>query len=83
MVDRMTKQVPATAFKAECLRLIDEMREDGEAVIVTKHGKPVAMVSPLRQDETGGIVGALMGSVLRYDDPFAPALDDDAWNALR
>ena len=79
----MTKQVPATAFKAECLRLIDEMREDGEAVIVTKHGKPVAMVSPLRQDETGGIVGALSGSVLRYDDPFAPALEDDAWNALR
>ena len=83
MVDRMTKQVPATAFKAECLRLIDEMREDGEAVIVTKHGKPVAMVSPLRQDETGGIVGALSGSVLRYDDPFAPAVEDDAWNALR
>ena len=79
----MTKQVPATAFKAECLRLIDEMREDGEAVIVTKHGKPVAMVSPLRQDETGGIVGALSGSVLRYDDPFAPAVEDDAWNALR
>ena len=83
MVDRMTKQVPATAFKAECLRLIDEMREDGETVIVTKHGKPVAMVSPLRQDETGGIVGALSGSVLRYDDPFAPAVEDDAWNALR
>ena len=79
----MTKQVPATAFKAECLRLIDEMREDGEAVIVTKHGKPVAMVSPLRQDETGSIVGALRGSVLRYDDPFAPAVEDDAWNALR
>ena len=83
MVDRMTKQVPATAFKAECLRLIDEMREDGEAVIVTKHGKPVAMVSPLRLDKTGGIVGALRGSVLRYDDPFAPAVEDDAWNALR
>ena len=83
MVDRMTKQVPATAFKAECLRLIDEMREDGEAVIVTKHGRPVAMVSPLRPDETGGIVGALRGSVLRYDDPFAPAVEDDAWNALR
>ena len=48
-----------------------------------KHGKPVAMVSPLRQDETGGIVGALRGSVLRYDDPFAPAVEDDAWNALR
>ena len=83
MVGGMTKQVPATAFKAECLRLIDEMREDGETVIVTKHGKPVAMVSPLRQDETGGIVGALRGSVLRYDDPFAPAVEDDAWNALR
>ena len=83
MVDRMTKQVPATAFKAECLRLIDEMREDGEAVIVTKHGKPVAMVSPVRPEEKGGIVGALRGSVLRYEDPFSPVLEDDAWNALR
>ena len=83
MVSEMTKQVPATAFKAECLRLIDEMRDDGEAVIVTKHGKPVAMVSPLRPDEAGGIIGALKGTVLRYDDPFAPALEDDAWDALR
>lgn len=83
MVSEMTKQVPATAFKAECLRLIDEMRDDGETVIVTKHGKPVAMVSPLRQDEAGGIIGALKGTVLRYDDPFAPALEDGAWDALR
>ena len=79
----MTKQVPATAFKAECLRLIDEMHDDGEPVIVTKHGRPVAMVSPLRQDPASGIVGALKGTVLRYDDPFAPAVEDSAWDALR
>lgn len=40
-------EITATQFKARCLRLLDEVAEGGEALIVTKRGKPVARVEPI------------------------------------
>ena len=40
------KEITATQFKARCLRLLDEVAETGETLVVTKHGRPVARVMP-------------------------------------
>lgn len=40
------KEITATQFKAHCLRLLDQVAETGEVLIVTKHGQPVARVEP-------------------------------------
>jgi prevent-host-death family protein len=40
-------KITATQFKARCLRLLDEVAETGQTLIVTKHGKPVVRVEPL------------------------------------
>lgn len=40
------REITATQFKAHCLRLLDEVAETGETLVVTKHGRPVARVSP-------------------------------------
>jgi prevent-host-death family protein len=46
------REITATQFKARCLRLLDEVAESGETLIVTKHGRPVARVEPpLRPDD--------------------------------
>jgi prevent-host-death family protein len=51
------KEITATQFKAHCLRLLDEVAETGETLIVTKHGRPVARVEPaLRPDDLRGSV---------------------------
>lgn len=51
------KQITATQFKARCLRLLDEVAKTGEALVVTKHGRPVARVEPpLRPDDLRGSV---------------------------
>lgn len=51
------REITATQFKARCLRLLDEVAESGEALIVTKHGRPVARVEPpLRADDLRGSV---------------------------
>ncbi len=42
----MPQEITATQFKAHCLRLLDQVAETGEALIVTKHGQPVARVEP-------------------------------------
>lgn len=38
------RTVAAGEFKAKCLSILDEVNQTGEAVIVTKRGKPVARV---------------------------------------
>ncbi len=39
-------------FKAKCLRVMEEVAETGEEVVVTKRGKPVARVGPPQPAET-------------------------------
>jgi prevent-host-death family protein len=40
------REITATQFKARCLRLLDEVAESGETLVITKHGRPVARVEP-------------------------------------
>ena len=80
----MGKTIAAAAFQAKCLRIINEMGEDGEPVTITNRGRPVAVLSPARPArEDRSIIGAMQGSVLAYDDPFMPATDPADWNAVR
>ena len=51
------REITATQFKAQCLRLLDEVAETGEALVVTKYGQPVARVEPAAR------VADLRGSV--------------------
>lgn len=57
VMSQSQKEITATQFKARCLRLLDEVAETGETLIVTKHGRPVARVEPpLRPDDLRGSV---------------------------
>ena len=77
--------VSATEFKAKCLALIDEMNRTKIPVVVTKRGKRVAEMHPVvtESSDQRSLIGWMKGSVLRYDDPFAPAIDPSEWNALK
>ncbi len=80
----MGKTIAAAAFQAKCLRLINDMAEDGEPLTITRRGRPVALLSPVRPEHAErSVIGAMRGSVLAYDDPFGPAADPADWNALR
>ena len=51
------REITATQFKARCLRLLDEVAQTGETLVITKHGRPVARVEPpLRADDLRGSV---------------------------
>lgn len=41
------REIAASEFKQRCLALLDRVKEDKVSYVVTKHGKPVAMVTPL------------------------------------
>jgi prevent-host-death family protein len=51
MVTKVVLTMGATAFKRDCLRLLDEVDRDGIEIIVTKHGIPIARVLPLTVEE--------------------------------
>jgi prevent-host-death family protein len=40
----MTRTIKASEFKAKCLKLIDEVAQSGEALVITKRGKPIVRV---------------------------------------
>jgi prevent-host-death family protein len=75
------KTIAAGEFKAKCLKLLDEVAETREPLIVTKHGKPVAKVVPI--PERRSLFGALKGTVLWEGDIISPAADESEWDALR
>jgi prevent-host-death family protein len=75
----VTKQrvIPAGEFKARCLALLDEVAETHQPIVVTKHGRPVAMLAPIE----GRAPRSLRGSILREADLVSPI--DERWDAER
>lgn len=42
------KSIKASKFKARCLRVLDDVQATRTEVVITKRGKPVARLSPIR-----------------------------------
>ena len=77
------RKMPAGQFKQTCLRVLDEVRDTGEGVVVTKRGEPVAQVVPLERTEETDWRGALRETGTITGDLVAPASDLEAWEAER
>jgi len=75
----MPTTIAAGEFKAKCLKLLDEVSETRETLVITKHGKPVAQVTPIPMQEN--IVGSMKGSVLWMGDMISPI--DVEWDAMK
>ena len=75
-------KIPATEFKAKCLSLIDRVRERGEPVTITKHGRVVARLVPAA-DEDDRPWERLRGTVQWHGDPLAPVVSEDEIEVLK
>jgi antitoxin (DNA-binding transcriptional repressor) of toxin-antitoxin stability system len=75
-------QVSKSRFKAQALELFRQVEASGEPLVITDHGRPTLEVRPYRPVRPdANPLEELRGSVLRFDDPFAPVGEDD-WEAL-
>ncbi len=74
------RTITASEFKAKCLKIMDEVAESGEGVVITKRGKPVAELQQARELRKP-IFGALRGSVLYEGDIISPI--DVEWDAMK
>jgi prevent-host-death family protein len=75
------KTIAAAEFKAKCLALIDRVHEEGEPVTITKRGRTVARLVPAGHDDERPWL-RVRGTLRKYDDPFAPAVDERDIDAI-
>ena len=75
----MPSDVPAAQFKAECLKLMDQVEKTRRPIVLTKHGRPVAQLAPVPA-ETRSLFGYMKGTV-RIDGDIVAPIDVD-WSAL-
>jgi prevent-host-death family protein len=73
------RQVSAADFKANCLRLMDEVAQRRQPIIVTKRGKPVAKLVPA-DDEPVDLFGYMAGTIKIVGDVTSP-IEDLEWTA--
>jgi prevent-host-death family protein len=76
-----TKTIPAGAFKARCLAIMDEVAAKRQAIVITKRGKPVAKLVPVEK-EKDEIFGFLKGKVTVHGDIVGPILTPEEWGDL-
>ena len=43
-----TRTITTSEFKAKCLKLMDEVAESGNQIVITKNGRPVSRIMPYR-----------------------------------
>ena len=47
---KASRTIKASEFKAKCLKLMDEVAESGEEIIITKNGRPTARLVAYRAE---------------------------------
>ena len=77
----LARQLGAGEFKAQCLALMDRVRERGEEYVITKRGEPVAKLVPVAPPgPAGSPFGWMHGSATTHGDIVGPL--DVPWDAL-
>jgi prevent-host-death family protein len=72
------KKIPAGQFKAKCLAIMDRVQKTGESVLITKHGKAVARLSPA-PSAPEDVFGYMAGKVKIVGDIVSPVTPLEDW----
>lgn len=72
------RTIKASKFKATCLRLMDEVANGGEEIVITKNGRPTARLVPCRR-KLRDWFGADRGRIKILGDIISPI--DVEWEA--
>jgi prevent-host-death family protein len=71
--------IPAARFKAECLKLMDQVAKTRQPITITKRGRPVARLAPVPA-APDSLFGYMRDTLRIRGDVLAPI--DMAWSAL-
>jgi prevent-host-death family protein len=82
------RQMAAGEFKAKCLAIMDEVKETGRPLVVTKRGEPVIKVVPIgngrkKKDNFFGRLEGIIEIVGDPDDLVKPIFPLEDWDMLK
>lgn len=77
------RSIAAGEFKQTCLRLLDEVGSSGEPILITKRGRPVARLTPVKPERSDEWWGSMRDRTEILDDIVRPAVEPYEWEALR
>jgi len=72
----------ASEFKARCLACLDEIEQRGEPLTITRRGRPVAVLGPVKRSalksprDSWARKGRIIGDIVNLDT-------SDLWDAVR
>jgi prevent-host-death family protein len=76
------KTMAISEFKAHALKVLNEVAQSQETVVITKRGKPIAQVVPHRKSEVKPTAGKL-ADVFVFEKDIITPLGDAVWEACR
>jgi prevent-host-death family protein len=84
MAHKVTERTMAAGvFKAQCLRVMDEVARTRRTIVITKRGRAVAKLVPADAAEPGALFGRLAGRIHVAGDIAAPPADPpEAWDPV-
>ncbi|MBM3748929.1 MAG: type II toxin-antitoxin system prevent-host-death family antitoxin [Acidobacteria bacterium] len=78
------REIAISKFRATCLAVLESVRRTRKPVLVTRFGKPVAVIAPPPPPKRPqGWLGSPAGTARITGDIVSPAVDEDDWEALR
>lgn len=72
-------KITATEFKTSCLKVVDEVHNRHIEVIITKHGKPIAMLVPIPEVRGPELFGCMANMATIQGDILSPL--NEEWEA--
>jgi prevent-host-death family protein len=75
--------IAISEFKATCLKILDQVKQTGNSIVVTKRGKPIAMISPPPPPKrTSSWLGSFKDKGKIVGDIVSPVVDENDWETL-
>jgi prevent-host-death family protein len=78
------EEIAISKFKATCLAVLAQVSKTKRPVLVTRFGKPVAEIGPVRDKSSSRRwLGSMAGTVEIHGDIVGPVVGPEEWEALR
>ena len=74
----VSRRISAAEFKAQCLKLMDNVADNRLEIVITKRGQPVAKLVPY-EDVASSVWGFMAGTAIIHGDILDVPVED--WDA--
>jgi prevent-host-death family protein len=76
--EKMKRVIQAGKFKAECLKIMDDVQAKKYSIIITKRNKPIAKLVPI--EENNSLLFGKMKGTAHIKDDLIQSIGEE-WNA--